>query len=369
MGAVELEWKKFEQQAILSPYQKWDVIHAWLETVGLPKGAELVLISIRLGDELVALLPFMLSTNCGLRVLSWFNDPHLNYQGGLWSRQFLITVDDDEMEQVWNCVKSTIPKFDYMALTQQLLETAGLKSAFSLLNKLPSPNVSHQLILHHHDYDQLLLDTRSKSTRKRYRNIDSRLQKIGQLDFRIIKDDSETTHFIHELFEQRKQRFDELGISTEENQQAYEEFYQKLVEVDNDISAYVSILALDGEPLSIGFILEHNGEAHALLSSMTTTPLCKHSPGETLLRNEFRYHCENELTLVDFGVGSAPYKKAWCNNQLELFDCYQANSVVGHLAIVLLRIKSQAKSRIKNSQRIWKVFQKVRTFLGKIGEL
>lgn len=363
MESIEAEWRTLERQAVMTPYQKWDLIKAWLDSVGLPEGAQLTIASLRDGDTVVCILPMMIKP-CGLlRVLSWLADTHFNYQGGLFDKSFLKGLDRRSFLQIWDNVLAALPRFDYIELKQQAVEWDGFHSPFTYLDQHPAANTTHQLIFPHFDFDRLLNETRSKSTRKRIRNEERRFAKEGEVVCEVVEGLEENGHYLQQLFDQRSARFRELGIKLEENQTAYQKFYENVLinaQEKQDRSVFLMIIKLNDELLATGLMMLAQNKCYTLLNSMTNSHYRQLSPGDLLLRRALAYCCEHEIKLIDMGVGNDRYKTAWCNHEVALFDSFKAVSVLGHVAVPVLRVSNVIKRRIKNSKAAWGLYRKLR---------
>lgn len=365
--AIEQEWRAFQAHATLTPYQHWEVIHAWLNTVGLHHRRKLQIITIHYQSELVTILPMMITRQCGLRVLSWIGDAHLNYHGGLYLHSHIAPLGYREIHALWAEIEKRLLRHDVCVLRQQPVEFAGLISPFHYFDPLPAADQSHQIHLPDHDYDGFLKATRSKATRKRYRNAENRLNKLGECRFAWHTDPESGAHWIDRLFAQRNARFESLGIPLEKNRQAYQDFYKQLLKQNTGNprrQALVSVLTLDGDPLAIGFSYQGQDQVQAMLSSITADDRQKHSPGEILLRKELQSYCDDaEVNVIDYGVGSDTYKLAWCNAQTPLFETYRPRSLLGHCLVPVLRTCIWSKRQIKSSRRLWRGLRKLRSFL------
>lgn len=362
---IETEWRALEEHAWMTPYQKWDLIKAWLDSVGLPDNAQLTIAVVTHSDHVVCILPMMIKP-CGfLKVLTWLADAHFNYHGGLYDREFITTLSRNEFDELWQTITASLPRFDYLEFKQQAREWDGHFSPFDSIDQTPSANATHQLIFPHHDFEQLLNETRSKSTRKRIRNEERRFQREGELVCEVVEGLEANCDYLQQLFAQRSARFQELGIKLEANQKDYQAFYENVLinaQKKQDQSAFLMTVKLDDELLATGLMLLAQNKCYTMLNSMTNTQRRQLSPGDLLLRRVLAYCCDHNIKLIDMGAGNDHYKTAWCNHEITLFDSFKAESLLGHVAVPLLRCSNMTKRRIKNSKLAWQFYRKVRAF-------
>lgn len=367
---VEKEWRSLEAtHSALTIYQCYDWVEAWCRNVlnhsSQTKQHRVVIVTITLAGKVVALFPFYLRVYYGFRILGWLGDDHFNYHGGLIDREFLTLLDHDNFPDLWSKVENELPDYHVLWLTHQPRYLYESLSPFRCIGDLPAPNSGHQLVFQHHRWDQLLAELRSKSTRKRIRNDESRLSREGSLSWKRIDTIDEVNRYLDILFQQRKDRFRRLGIPLEENIKQYINFYSDLlnqaIKSGSDF-VHMMVLELDGTVLATMVLAEQNGRIYPLINSMTNTRFRQWSPGDYLLRIVIRNACDENAGLIDFGLAEDNnYKTVWCNTKTELFESIKGRGLAGAAIASLFIAGITLKRRIKQSPRLWAWYRSLRS--------
>lgn len=362
LADVEDVWRKLEAENPVSVYQRFDWVATWYQNLIVGSGNadnfQPQLIHIYKGEQIVALLPLCLRQLRGIRILSWLGDEHFNYMGGVYETHFLQSLDEAQFNTLWRAVCDQLPTFHVLWLTHQALEINHHQSPFRWISQYPAANSSHQLLFPHHDWDELLKTLRSKSTRKRMRNEESRLSREGELSWKRVTEANEIAHYLNTLFSQREERFKVLGIEQEADIAAYQDFYLALLKGSlerQDDLAYMMVIELDEEVLATIVIAQTGDKLYLIINSMTNSRFQQWSPGDYLLRLVMQAACEQKALLIDFGLGEdSNYKTAWCNNTKTMFESIQGRGLIGIPIAALLSSVIQAKRTIKQSPRLWR---------------
>ena len=367
---VEKDWRWLESTNTVSTiYQSYDWVAAWCRNVlshtSQAKQHRIFIITIFSDGKIVALLPFYLRVKYGIRLLGWLGDDHFNYRGGILDKDFLASLDHDSFLVLWKMIENELPGYHVLWLTNQPRYLNDSLSPFCWLGELPAPNSGHQLVFQHHNWDQLFAELRSKSTRKRMRNEESRLSREGNLSWKKVGDIDEIYRYLDILFQQRKERFKLLGIPLEEDINHYIKFYSDLLNTalkSGSGFVYMIIIELDNSVLATMVLAEKNGRIYPLINSMTNSRFQQWSPGDYLLRIVIKSACEGKAELIDFGPGeNNNYKSAWCNSKTELFETIRGRRLTGVVLASLIITATTLKRRIKQSPRLWACYRSLRS--------
>jgi CelD/BcsL family acetyltransferase involved in cellulose biosynthesis len=63
----------------------------------------------------------------------------------------------------------------------------------------------------------------------------------------------------------------------------------------------------------------------------------RHSPGLLATKELFAWCFEQKVPTFDFGLGDAPYKARWCDQQSGLVSFVKSRSLAGHAAAFVIR--------------------------------
>lgn len=372
---IKKTWLELQKNNFVTVYQDYEwnsnwfkhLINKHLSTNQL----KAVFITVYEGDTPVALFPLCIRKLKGVRVLTWLADDHFNYQGGIFNQTFLTELNKETFLSIWNDIEDLIPDFHVIWLTHQLSTISGIESPFGWIEQHSSPNSAHQLIFKHHHWDDLLKELRSKSTRKRMRNEESRLSREGHLSSKKISNENELEFYLDVLFKQREDRFKLLGIDLETNIESYKSFYLELLKNavhEKEPFVYMMVVELDDVVLATILLAEKNKIIYPLINSMTSSEYHKWSPGDYLLRLVIQDACNKQVKMIDFGLSEDNnYKTAWCNNKTEIFETIKGKGIVGKLIALFINRGVFLKRKIKQSPKLWSWYCSFRS--GKLGKV
>ncbi len=367
LAQVREAWHCLEAQgAATTIYQSWDWVSAWhrhLISSATGKRAQVVIVEVLAGEHTVALLPMMIRREKGVRILSWLGDSHFNFPGGLFQAYFLKGLDRASFQRLWRRIGKALPAYDVAWFTSQLPQLDDADSPMQWLHRRPSPNSAHRLVFEHHDWQKLLTELRSRSTRKRMRNEESRLSREGEVVFEEVNAEQEIDAAVDAVFRQRERRFRALGIPLEPRMADYQRFYRSLLQqslhaANPSSRFYLLLLKLDGELLASLLIAEKDGVVYPLINSMTTSRYSRWSPGDYLLRHLIADACERNMVAIDFGLAEdSSYKTAWCNRRVEIYETIHGNGLYGKAVAFVIIGRTTLARRIKQSPRAWAWYQ------------
>lgn len=83
----------------------------------------------------------------------------------------------------------------------------------------------------------------------------------------------------------------------------------------------------------------------------------RYSPGSILLQYLMENGSDGGLRFFDFTVGEEAYKTRWANEKITLYEYNRANSLVGNLVLIGIKLRNY----IKRNQNLRKVFMQTRS--------
>jgi CelD/BcsL family acetyltransferase involved in cellulose biosynthesis len=84
------------------------------------------------------------------------------------------------------------------------------------------------------------------------------------------------------------------------------------------------------------------------------------SPGDFLFFDNIQEACERGFEVYDFSVGDEPYKRLWCDIEVQHFEILAPLTFKGRALTHGLRQGARLKAFIKHSPTIWKLTKLVR---------
>ncbi|MBW8909229.1 MAG: GNAT family N-acetyltransferase, partial [Mesorhizobium sp.] len=84
------------------------------------------------------------------------------------------------------------------------------------------------------------------------------------------------------------------------------------------------------------------------------------SPGDFLFFDNIQEACELGFAVYDFSVGDEPYKRLWCDIEIQHFEVLAPLTLKGRALAAALRQGTRAKAFIKNNPTAWKLTKMLR---------
>ena len=84
------------------------------------------------------------------------------------------------------------------------------------------------------------------------------------------------------------------------------------------------------------------------------------SPGDFLFFDNIQEACELGFEVYDFSVGDEPYKRLWCDIEVQHFEVLAPLTLKGRALATTMRQGARAKAFIKNNPTVWKLTKMLR---------
>jgi CelD/BcsL family acetyltransferase involved in cellulose biosynthesis len=84
------------------------------------------------------------------------------------------------------------------------------------------------------------------------------------------------------------------------------------------------------------------------------------SPGDFLFFENIQEACEKGFEVYDFSVGDEPYKRLWCDTEVQHFEVLAPLTPKGRMLALSLRQSARLKAFIKNNPSIWRLTKRLR---------
>ncbi len=328
-------WRTLQRRtprALLSPFQDWDFVRAWLATACQTddEGGECrpVMAVVRQGQRPILMLPFQLDRHAGLKRLTWLGMPALQYGGFLLDERLPADMRNEAMETALLGLASLQADFDDFRL---MPADAPATSFLARSGWRGAPNASYCVDMSAHaDWRAYELSLRRSTRRARHKRL-NRLSRQGRLVFRM----QETGPRRHELLDIAlgwKRSW--LAARGEGGSFAATGTFAQLMHAVLDHSAtsparwMAAELKLDGHPIAIEIGAAMHGVFFAYLAAYDVT-LAEHSPGKVLMWLMLQWCKENGIDIYDMLPNHAPYKAEWANVMRPLVHVIRPRTVRG----------------------------------------
>jgi CelD/BcsL family acetyltransferase involved in cellulose biosynthesis len=193
----------------------------------------------------------------------------------------------------------------------------------------------------------------SNEARKRLRNKERGLAKLGPVAFLQARTESEVDRVLGAFLRQKEERFRELGIPDPFADPAVHAFLRKAaLDRQSDGCPALELYALTvGEHVTavLGGAADPKRLSGMFISFAACKEATKFSPGDILVSRVVREQCVRGRAFFDLGVGEARYKRTFCDETVELVDVFLPVSTRGRIYSLARRGVAGLKRRVKQN--------------------
>ncbi len=358
--ALEAAWRELEARALVTPYQSYGWVRAYVETIGAAEGLVFRYVLLRDGGGAPrALLPLVITRRSGARFAEFIGGKHANYHMGLYAPEFAARFDAALAGAMLAEIGAAIGGLDALVFVNQPQGWQGHVNPPALIASGPSPSRAYKLALIPGDGEATFRRSMSSHARKKLKNKRSRFADFGPSTMRRALEPAEIERVVAAFLAQKAERFRLMGIPDPFAPPAIRRF---LVEgaLGERPALEVYSLELAGRCVAtyIGAVQGGRFSGMATAFDMSSETV-KTSPGELLLAELIRLKCAEGFTSFDLGVGEARYKTSFCDDHDDLVDSFLPLTMKGRLFVALARARREIKRRIKASPLALRLAQRL----------
>ncbi len=363
---VRSEWQMLEEEGSV-PFTSYAWAEAWFETVASVKNQQPVIVLGRTPDGRPSyILPFVLEKRGPFSVLLWPGGTHCAYQCGLFSRTRREGIQNDGAGAFWKEVFAALPKADAIAA----YGVPGLADEQdNPLRALPSINASCVSYRFGLDLGWPALYQAKCSSRQRSddRRCERRLCEIGEVRFVIGDTDDQRLRLIDTLLDQKSVQLKASGAPDFTSGEGVRDFYRRLATSQHwaaGSQVFLSALEVDGATAAVNLGIVKDGTFHGLVLSMAEGETARFGPGRQLLKRTIEHFCGLGLETFDLGAGDESGKLKWADQNVSRHDVLVPLTLRGRVFVAGMRAFFAAKTAIKHSPTLWRLFSRCRKYLG-----
>lgn len=362
LAAAESDWRALETAQNACIYQHFDWVHAWCTEIGAHLGIEAAVVIGRRAGRIVFVWPFGIRRQGPLRIAEWLGDRNANYNVGLYAPGEQDRLSPAEVRSLLSTLAAEC-RIDLFHFERQPATWAGLPNPLvAALPSVPSPSNGYACTLAP-TFDELLDRYPGSQRRKRFRKRERKFEEAG--DYTIVESDPEPSPppALEAYFQQKAQRFAELGIRNCFADPKVRAFYTRLAATRQEgcppLVSFWSLRA-GGIHRAVAGIAAAGGLRYVLFLSFANDEMATHSPGSVLVYKIVEQSCQSGFTAVDFGVGEEFYKEQWCDQTIALFETIYPVTLIGRIYETVTRVKTTAKRAVKQNPQAWDLFKRLR---------
>ncbi|WP_027859455.1 GNAT family N-acetyltransferase [Marinobacterium jannaschii] len=355
--AARPHWLELEKTGSYFAFQSYDWLANWYQFIGQHETEQLCIASVCSGKTPLMLMPFIIRRQHGLRILCWAGGIVTDYQAPLLAAA-TDKITRHQWPALWASIKSQLPPFDAARLLNQPEHIDAVENPFLWLQKLPYAE-SHAALIGS-DWNSYYQSKVKKRIRQDSRRQRKRLAEIGEVSFVVAENPQQAEQFTRAMIEQKRRRYHETGVTDILAADSYQQFYlsggQRLIEQGK---GHICALLVDDQVVATHWGILQGRRFYFLMPTYAGEDWKRYSPGRILLEELMQWCIREGYDVFDFSLGGEQYKQEWCNQQMPLYETLDANSIKGHLYLLLQGFKR----RLLENPQIFRQAMKLRHWL------
>ena len=362
LDSAEPAWRALETRAILTPYQRFDWIAAWLKAGG-GEGQPAIIV-IEADGEPAALLPLEIGSRLGLRRAAFIGTDMGNADWMVLDPRHAALLTPDRLTSLLREAAGQAGGIDLISLFDQPAEWDGHANPLLGFPHQPGPD---------HFHFGRLDETGSfdRFDKKRLSNLQRRKRKLadlmGPVELRAATTVEEIDRVQAVFIEQRAARFAQMGIANIFGEPHFVRFMRE-----------GAVAALGTERPALIFHALYAGETIVATSCGTfagthySQYINATGAGEPakfrligiLMHELFKDCAARGATSIDMGLGDFDYKADWSAPQ-PAYDGMIPLTALGRAGGAALLAGRRLKRTIKQHDRLWALAKKIRATLAR----
>jgi CelD/BcsL family acetyltransferase involved in cellulose biosynthesis len=355
-------WVEIGKIAPASPYQHFEFVRLWLETIGVARRVTPMIVVAR--DEagnITALLPLGALSYGWLRLAAFLGGKDANYNMGLF-RPGIAWSPREIAALLATAARLVAPRVDTFLFVNQPRDWQGTPNPMAAMPGQSSPGFAHKSVLPG-DFTIWRDAHASKKAQKKLRYKAKRLEALGPLAYRRAADPGEIERVLAAFLAQKSARMRALGIANAYEEAEAREFLRGLalsgVAEGAPRAELHALFVADRIVATFGGLVAGDRLSGLFLSFDGDPEIARSSPGDLIVHAVVRDAIARGFNTFDLGAGDARYKDEACEAKEKLFDNAFAFTPLGHLAALAFMVKQRAKRRIKWSPRLLALFARL----------
>lgn len=367
MAEAEGRWRAFEGPDFLfTPYQRFELLNAWQQTIGRHDGAvPFVVIACDADNRPLLLLPLVINRENGARVARFMGGKHPTFNMALWRRDFAETVTEAELDGLIAAIRRQPNGPDVLAFTQQPLRWRAIANPLAKFSGQPSTNPCPLLIM---APDCKPEERVSASTRRRLRNKERKLQSLPGYRYFVATTDADINRLLDAFFIIKPQRMALSKLPDIFSDEATKRFIRDacLATLPNGARAIeLHAIECESEMISIFATVADGERFSTMFNTYTISDNARYSPGLILLRYMIDHFGERGYSSADFGVGSDEYKLTFCKHDEPMVDAFIPLTARGKFAALGMSSLTHAKRLVKQNPALMQMAQMLRNAISR----
>ena len=366
---AEQLWRRLETAGDAYVYQTYDWLKEWHQLVGANREIELCFAGvIDDDDEPLMFLPLAIERHRLWKVLTWLGASFSDYNSPILAPNAAARLERiGDMQDIWRMLRQRLPRFDYAHFERLPASIGGQTNPMAHLNSIEHSHAAHSTRLIG-DWQSYYTGKRGKRTRHNDRRKRRKLENQGHLEFVIARTPADVSLLVPAMLRQKRAYVRALGKRSVLDEPGYDAFLRTRAE-DGLTTGETMLcgLKLGEDILAVQWGAVYGKRLYSIIASYDDGEHSSLSPGEVLLHELFGWCFDQGIEVFDFTYGDEPYKQAWCEETLPLYQSLMPASPWGTLGVHALKSGIKMKNQLKDTAYVRQLLSARHYLRGKSG--
>lgn len=362
IAEAEAVWRALEEPGhLFTPYQRFDLLGAWAQSVGEREGARPLVVIARNSEQTpLALLPLALRQGHGVRTACFMGGKHTTFNMALWNAEFAAQAVAADLDVLLAPLRDQV---DVLALTQQPKRWHDQQNPFALLPQQSAINGCPLLAMEPGGPPASRI---SNSFRRRLKSKEKKLQSLGGYRYHLATTDADITRLLDWFFRVKPVRMAEQKLPNVFAEPGVEQFIRSACLAPRGEGRVIDIHALecDDEVIAIFAGVADGHRFSTMFNTYTKSEHARYSPGLILMRYIIDRYGERGYRSLDLGIGTDEYKRMFCKDDEDIFDSFVPLTSRGKLAAMAMSSLNHGKRLVKQNQMLFDLARRLRQAFG-----
>ncbi|MET3592913.1 CelD/BcsL family acetyltransferase involved in cellulose biosynthesis [Mesorhizobium shonense] len=352
------DYAEFCASALFAPAQS----PSWVRNWAAETKADMVIATLNTDSRPALSLALEVVRTGPFRVARFAGGRHANGNFPAADPRFLPAIDGPAIRSLFSAIAKARPGIDLVSLERLLPDLDGLANPLAALPNFPSPNLALAVDLDG-GFDALLARASGKRKRKKHRSQTRKFEAVGSFRRIEARSREEVDRLLDAFFDMKEVRFAKMGIANVFGDEEVRAFFRALFAdalAEEKPSFLLHGLDVAGKLRAVTGASRSGKRLICEFGAIAEDDLAFTSPGDFLFFDNIQEACELGFAAYDFSVGDEPYKRLWCDIEVQHFEALAPLTLKGRALATGLRQGARAKAFIKNNPTVWKLTKMLR---------
>jgi CelD/BcsL family acetyltransferase involved in cellulose biosynthesis len=345
--------------SIYAPAQSPEWVSTWIDT----NKADTVLATLSAHGRPVLSVALEVGREGPFRIARFLGGKHANGNFPAVDKNWLAAATANDIETLIGSIGQARPDIDLVAFDRLIADFNGLPNPLLRLPSSPSPNVALAVNLDG-GFEKVLTRTNGKKKRKRHRSQERKYEAVGGARRTAATTIADANAMLDAFFAMKEQRFGAMGITDVFADAGVRSFFRKLFvgALGHEKPSFVLHgLKVGGKYRAVTGASRAGNRLVCEFGAIADDELAYASPGEYLFFDNISEACDHGFDVYDFSVGDEPYKRQWCDLEIQHADVLVPLTAKGRVYALGLKSMSRIKGSVKNNATLWALIKRLRS--------